>query len=112
MADQYRTVTGFVQFDVNEREANGQDVRDFLVQQAGGEGANIRVTVWPEFAGVAIAKGDFVAASGKLTKNTVKGKTYLNLSARDLVVFPGAAADRSGSGVAGALDEDDDNLDF
>lgn len=112
MADTYRTVTGFVQFDVNEREANGQDVRDFVVQQAGGDGVNIRVTVWPEFADVSISKGDFVAASGKLTKNTSKGKTYLNLSARDLVVIPGAAADRSNSGVAGALDDEDDDLAF
>lgn len=109
MADAvYRTVTGFVQFDPNEREANGQDVRDILVQQAGGEGVNIRVTVWPEFAGMEIRKGDFVAISGKLTKNTAKGKTYLNLSAKDLVVIPGADADRSSAGVDGALDEDDD----
>lgn len=108
MADQYRTVTGFVQFEPNEREANGQQVRQILVQQAGGEGANIRVTLWPEFEGVSVEKGDFVAASGKLTKNTVKGTTYLNLSARELVVIPGAVADRSGDGVAGALDEDDD----
>jgi hypothetical protein len=101
-------VTGFVQFDPNERDANGQEVRDIVVQQAGGEGVNIRVTVWPEFADTELSKGDFVAVSGKLTKNVSKGKTYLNLSARDLVVIPAVAADRSGSEVDGALDEDDD----
>lgn len=113
MADAiYRTVAGFVQFDPNEREANGQTVRDFLVQQAGSEGVKIRVTVWPEFAGVEINQGDFVAANGKLTKNTAKGKTYINLSAKSLVVVPAATGDESESGVDGALDDEDDGLTF
>lgn len=107
MADAiYRTVSGFVQFDPTERDANGQEVRDVLIQQTGSEGANIRVTIWPEFKDVVINKGDWLAANGKFTVNEVKGKKYLNLSANALAVTKGA-----GSGyndVENELDDDED----
>jgi hypothetical protein len=101
----YRTVSGFVQFDVNERDVNGRTVRDFLVQQTGSEGKNIRVTLWPEFADVAIEKGDLVFATGKFTTPNIKGKTYLNLSANRIAVVPGLGPS---DGVENELGDDED----
>lgn len=82
----YNTVAGFVQFDVNEREAAGQTVRDVVIQAVGSGGQNVKITVWPEFASAAIAKGDYVAAQGKFTSEKVGDKTYNNLSASSLYV--------------------------
>lgn len=83
----YNTVAGFVQFDVEERTAGDQEVRDFLVQAIGSGGSNVRVTVWPEYVDVDIQKGDFVAVQGKFTTETVNGKTYHNISANKLKVW-------------------------
>lgn len=92
MADsEYATVVGFVQFDVDEREVNGQTIRDITVKTPGTEGKLVRVTVWPEYAGVDIERGDFVAADGTVTVREHNGKEYTNLNAKSLAVIPGAA---------------------
>lgn len=94
MADMYRSVAGFVQFDVDEAEVNNQTIRRVTVQAVGSEGALVTITLWPEFEDVEVEKGDFVAASGKFEARPGKTKAgeereFLNLSAYDLVVTPG-----------------------
>ena len=99
MADkEYKTVTGFVQFDVETAEVNNQEIRRVTVQAAGSEGPLVTVTVWPEFDNIEINKGDFLAANGTFEAREGKGgKVFLNLSASRLVVLPGA--DKSEAGV-------------
>lgn len=75
MADKktYLSVVGFVQFEVNERDANGQDVRDFSVKPSGSDKL-IRVTLWPEFSHAPVEVGDFVGAEGAFTRSTFNDK--------------------------------------
>ena len=87
---EYVGVAGFVQFDVNEREANDQTVRDVVVKSVGAP-KNVRVTLWPEFGHVPVEKGDFVAAEGKFTRSSYQGqdgseKESLQISAKLLNV--------------------------
>lgn len=64
----YVTAVGFVQFEPNEREVNGKDIVDILIKTPGGDGKNIRVTVWPELLlSEPIRKGDFVAVDGSFS---------------------------------------------
>lgn len=91
-AKEYKTVIGFVQFPVEEREAAGQTVRDVTIRAAGSEGPYVRATVWEELADVAVEEGDFVAIDGPFEARIVDAKdggqkTYLNISARRLVVL-------------------------
>lgn len=93
---QYVTAVGFVQFDPQEREANGKQVVDLLIKTPGGDGKNIRVTVWPEILvteslGRAIEKGDFIAVDGGFSSSTYQGqdgstKNSLQISAFQLNV--------------------------
>ena len=83
MAD-YATQTGFVQFDVTEREANGATVRDATIRTPGSEGVLIRVTLWPDFDEADVQKGDFIAVDGKVEIREDKGKTYINMNASKL----------------------------
>lgn len=76
MADsQYVTAAGFVQYDPAVREANGKEVTDLTIKLPGGEGTQIRVTVWPEleYEGT-IEKGDWVAVDGKFSVNSYEAK--------------------------------------
>jgi len=113
LAAKYNTIAGFIQFDVNEREVSGQNVRDIVVQAVGSGGRNVRITIWPEYSAVALDKGMFVVASGKFTESESNGKTYLNLSASELLVLP--AIEKGTAGVANALPDSaaaDDDFDF
>ena len=75
MADnQYVSVAGFVQFDPNERDANGKTVTEFFIKTLGGDSKNIRVTLWPETKAEAPEKGDFVAVDGKYSTSTYQGQ--------------------------------------
>jgi hypothetical protein len=76
MADntQYVSVAGFVQFDPNEREANGKKVTEFFIKTLGGDGKNVRVTLWPEIQAEAPKKGDFVAVDGKYSTSTYQAQ--------------------------------------
>lgn len=104
----YNTIAGFVQFDPNERDVNGQSVRDIVVQSVGSGGKNVRITLWPEFGNTSVKKGDFVAAQGKFTEANVSGKTYYNLSAGDLVVLtPSVKAERD---VVNSVEDDSDTV--
>lgn len=91
MADkQYATALGFVQFDVDERDVNGQTVRDVTIRTPGtpstGGGVLIRVTLWPEFAATEVTKGDFIAVDGTVDVREVGGKSYVNMNAKELAV--------------------------
>lgn len=88
MADDaiYGSAAGFIQFDVEEREANGATVRDITIRSI-ATGDLLRITVWPEHEDVELEKGDFVAVDGKVTIREVDDKTYVNMSAFGLVVL-------------------------
>lgn len=87
---EYATVAGFVQFDVDEREAAGQTVRDVTVRTLGSDGKLVKITLWPEFEDTVVEKGDFVAADGEFQTREVGDKVYLNLNAKKLAVTPAA----------------------
>jgi hypothetical protein len=83
---QYVTALGFVQFDPQEREANGKTVTEFVIKTPGGDGKNIRVTIWPETDLGEVAVGDFIAVDGKFTSSSYQSqdgspKTSLQISA-------------------------------
>jgi len=98
MAD-YASAIGFVQFPPNDREANGQNVREFTIKTPGTDGILIRITVWPELQTQAVleaVKGDLVAADGKLTIGSYKAKdgeerTSVQISATALAITKGEA---------------------
>lgn len=97
MADKtYATAVGFVQFDVDERDAAGQTVRDVTIRTPGtpktGGGALIKITLWPEYASTNVEKGDFIAVDGTLEVREVGDKTYINLNASNLAIL--APADK------------------
>lgn len=95
MADKYASVAGFVQKfgdkpAVEEREANNQTVRQFVVKALGSQKL-IRITVWPEFASTGITAGDFVAVDGKFSVTQGKnGGEFYGVSASTLFVASGA----------------------
>lgn len=96
---QYVTALGFVQFEPVERDANGKTVTEFVIKTPGGDGKNIRVTVWPETKFGAVAVGDFVAVDGKFTSSTYQAqdgtqKTSLQISAGYIAKL-GEAAERT-----------------
>lgn len=95
MAD-YVSASGFIQFDPNKREANGQDIVDFTLKTPGTDGILIRVTVWPELQTDAVlgaVKGDFLAADGKLTIGEYQkdGQTHqsVQISASQVAILKG-----------------------
>jgi single-stranded DNA-binding protein len=92
----YVTAIGFVQFDPVTRDANGKEVTDIVVKTAGGDGKQVRITVWPEqlvkdSLGREIVKGDLVAVDGAFSSSTYqdkegKSRTSLQISAFQLNV--------------------------
>lgn len=94
MADrQYATALGFVQFDVDERDVNGQVVRDVTIRTPGTApdgGKLLRVTLWPEFAAESVEKGDFIAVDGTVDVRQVGDKTYVNMNASSLAIIEAA----------------------
>lgn len=91
---EYASAAGFIQFDVKEREANGQTVLDAVIKTLGTDGVLIRVTVWPELQTEPIAKGDFLAVDGKFTVGSYtdqsgQARQSLQISASSMAVLPG-----------------------
>ena len=110
----YASAVGFIQFDPQEREVNGQTVRDITIKTPGEAGKLIRITVWPEWA-VDLNKGDFVAVDGKLTVGAYKGRDgeerqSIQLSTSSLVVVPGAK--RAERGVVNSGGNESSDLGF
>lgn len=94
MSDQFRTVTGIVQFPPREGEAGGKSVRNITVRQAGfgPTAVNVSATLWPSFDHIPVAEGDVVMLDGKYTKNTGTKQdgtpvTYHNLSVTKFAVI-------------------------
>lgn len=87
----YVTAGGFVQFEPQEREANGKNVTDIVIKTQGGDGKFLRITLWPELLvekslGRKIEKGDLVHVDGKFSSSTYQDKegkqrTSLQISA-------------------------------
>lgn len=93
----YVTAVGFVQFDPQQREANGKTVTDLVIKLPGGEQTMVRITVWPEIQVDHIEKGDFIAVDGQFSSNTYQAsdgstKTSLQISAFNLAVLGKAVA--------------------
>lgn len=109
----YVTAVGFIQFDPQEREVNGKAVTDVVIKTPGGDGKNIRITIWPEFVlPEKLEKGDFIAVDGTFDSSTYQGKdgdtkTSLQISPYKLAILgkPVARTERdvvsSGSSSAG-----------
>lgn len=95
IADEFRTVTGIVQFPPRDGNANGKAVRNITIRQTGFGPTAVRVnaTLWPSHAHVAVAEGDVVMVDGKYnqTKRTNEEsgetKTYHNLSVTRIAVL-------------------------
>jgi single-stranded DNA-binding protein len=95
---QYRSTSGFIQFDPNTREAHGKTITDYTVKAPGGDGVLVRVSVWQELAenlDVELEKGDWIAADGAFSINTWDDKTtgekrsQPQISANSLAVVKG-----------------------
>lgn len=89
---EFKSAGGFVQFDPEERDVNGQTVRDVTIRSLGSEGAYIRITVWEEWEGLDIEKGDLVFVDGPFEAREGQNKdgekrVYLNMSGKSLKVF-------------------------
>jgi hypothetical protein len=65
----YVAQTGYVQFDPNERDNNGQKLVDFTIKCT-GKPLNIRVTLWPELSHAEVRKGDFIGVEGTFQQST------------------------------------------
>lgn len=123
MADDFRTVTGIVQFPPREGEAGGKAVRNITVRQAGFGPTAVRVsaTLWPSHAHIPVGEGDVVVIDGKYSQN--KGQkddgtsvTYHNLSVTRIAVLgkadAGKKVDVENSGSDVADDPDDTDIPF
>jgi single-stranded DNA-binding protein len=92
-AKEFKGAGGFVQFPVEERDVNGQTVRDVTIRALGSDGAYIRITVWEEWADLDIDEGDLVFIDGPFEARegqTREGekRVYLNMStSKSLKVF-------------------------
>ena len=80
MANEYRTITGFVQFPPREGEAASKPVRNIVVNNV--DYKRYSATLWPSHAGFAVEEGDLVVLEGKYTTspNNKDGGVYNNLS--------------------------------
>ncbi len=90
----YAVAAGIVQFDVNEKEANGQNIREVTIKTFTSQKL-IKVTLWPEFDGVDVKKGDTLFVDGKYNVSLGQGKDgsqreYVSISATQVAVVPGA----------------------
>lgn len=111
MMDEYITVAGVVQFDPRDRTAGGKQVRDVAVRSIANH-KMVSITVWPDNAGIPIAKGDFVVADGKFSQSQGQNKkgeqqTYYNLSATTFMnLTPGKAPSAGNSAASEAASSD------
>lgn len=121
---QYRTIVGVVQFDPRDGEAAGQTVRNITVRQTGvheKEAVNVSATLWEQFAGVEVERGDVVILEGSYQTKAGKNKsgdpvTYHNLSVNGICVFSkldkGADVDTANDTASTTQLTDDEDLPF
>lgn len=111
---EYVTAVGFVQFEVKEREANNQTVRDVVIKTPGSS-SYVRITVWPEFESTIINRGDFIAVDGVFTRSSWQDdegakKESLNISARTIAVVAPAVRDDEPEAAASDSGEEAESL--
>lgn len=88
----YLTAVGFVQKfgdkpAVATREVSGQTVRDVTIKAAGSQKL-VKVTLWPEHAGVSVDENTVLFVDGKYTRSQGQdGREYHNLSASKVAVL-------------------------
>ena len=85
----FPVVAGIVQFEPRHREVNGSEVRDIKVRAFGSQ-EETWITVWPEFAHVPMAAGDFLVVQGKRRQwsGTDRGgnpRLYTGIDAKTLI---------------------------
>lgn len=90
---EYTDAAGIIQFPVADKDVNGKKIREAVINSL-KSGAQIRCTIWDNFASTPLKQGDFIVVNGKATQN--KGTkadgtevTYNNLSVSKLIVVPG-----------------------
>lgn len=92
MTEQYEHVYGRAAFDADLRDYNGGKIIAVSVapykgkKDSDGRTTLVRVTIWPEMGVTEVKQGDRVDAYGKFEIVNKDGKTYLNLSAREVIV--------------------------
>lgn len=82
----YMTVSGVIEYDPEQRDANGKQVTQFTLRVSGQK--DLRVTVWPELkipAGL-LKKGLLAGVRGTYSPSEKDGKVYHNLSAQSVSV--------------------------
>ena len=89
-SSEYVTIIGFIPFEIQEREVNGEIVRDVTVRDA-VSGDLIKCTVWASFDDIEVYQGDLVAIEGKLSVREYKGSKYFNLDTKRLVNLGGGS---------------------
>ena len=75
------------------------------------QAVDVSCTLWPEFDGVSIAKGDAVLVEGKFSQRTAQGndgreRTFNNLSVSNIVKLGKAETGRA-VGVENAVEPDE-----
>ena len=96
MSDTYTDAAGIIQFPVADKEVNGKKIREAVINSL-KNGAQIRCTIWDQYAAVPLKQGDFIVVNGKATQNTSTKAdgtetVYNNISVTKLVVVPAAIA--------------------
>lgn len=87
MADDtlFGSASGFIQFDVEEREWNDGIIRDATIRSL-ASGDLLRISFFPDFEEVPLERGDFIAVDGKIQIRDVEvdgeTRTYVNMTAR------------------------------
>jgi hypothetical protein len=94
----YAVVAGFVQYEPETREVNGDTVRDIKLRAVGSQKI-VRVTVWSKHAAVPLEKGDFIVAEGPWRSWTGQDRegtprTYYEVDASTLVRIQASQRER------------------
>ena len=118
---EYRTIIGVVKFEPREATAklsDGEDeVRNIVVRQTGvrEQAIDVRATIWPSHAHIAVDQGDVVVLEGKFSVNKTKNNegepaTYFNLSVSGITKLGSLDTGMRGeaSGSSSSEPEDDD----
>jgi hypothetical protein len=107
----WRSVSGFVQFEVKDGNVAGKDVRWATVRAHGAAGTLVRLTLWPSHADVKLEQGDLVSAEGQYEEREVDGDngtvTYRNLSVSRIVVEKPNRGQRTEVSNASSSNSDD-----
>jgi hypothetical protein len=76
LSDEFRCISGIVQFPPADAEVTGKKIRNITVRQTGvhdKEALRVQATLWPSHDGVKVEEGDVVVMEGKY--NTRNGQT-------------------------------------